>query len=618
MLDPSAASVAAVSPDHLILLLHDLLRHLPIVSLQSSTIIFKPKKNAEMRNAMTISRYVPSSSSLTPFEPKAMSTNNNAAPPSGSAADGKFDDLISLVMQRSRGEVGNDDIEDAINSIIGAPAAASARKVKNTDTIVPDEGNYDDDDESDSDEQPQKKRTALETKDYLPPDKETKESIAARNEKLEEIPFGKMGERMLVTFGDGTQPHLDVISSALLGTRSCLQRAILDARALHRTAKEQWHQARAAAVMHSSSSVKDQMKKTIGGELSATVPSAAGDSELSFRALSGIDPLRFDTPCGFNLEQLETLFPEEMSAYQRWKKMHKAYVENSADDMKQPKILNDDEDTNTDIKEDTEEDKGDDTIDYGGRLNLRLANFDARTTEMGDDSYLKFADYRKGSFLSKNRGKPTADVKEWKENRQQAPKKRGRPKRTNWQNLHHSCVVFLHWIGFDQRSALSPPNEETTQALGFLAYDFFGKIVEKAVSLRLESTSSKGKARTLFGSEEPILELTGGDQLGVDDIERSLAEVKMNSLYSSKDVELGNSSKIAQLYFGPGFEDRLELEIDEIFGPKKKKKLSAQELERRKDEETLFSGIAAPPTLLSNINDVLLQNNDDELKDEEE
>ena len=62
-------------------------------------------------------------------------------------------------------------------------------------------------------------------------------------------------------------------------------------------------------------------------------------------------------------------------------------------------------------------------------------------------------------------------------------KKRGRPnKRTNWQNLHHSSVVFLHWIGFDQRSALSPPNEETTQALGFLAYDFFGKIVEKVGS----------------------------------------------------------------------------------------------------------------------------------------
>ena len=544
-----------------------------------------------------------------------MSTNNNAALPSDSAADGKFDDLISLVMRRSRGEVGNDDIEDAINSIIGAPAAASTRAVKNNDTIIPDEGNYDDDDESDCAEPPQKKHAASELlKEHLPSAKEAKKASAARNKKLDEIPFGKMAERMLVTFGDGTQPHLDVISSALLGTRSCLQRAILDARALHRKNKEQWHQARAAAVMHKSSSMKDQIKKTTVGELTATVASI-GDSELSFRALSGIDPLRFDTPCGFGIEQLNTLFPEELSAYQRWKKMHKAYTDNSADDIKQTKELDDEDDTNNKNKEGTEEDGDDCTNDYSGRLTMRLANFDARTTEMGDDSYLKFADYRRGSFLPKNTGAPTADLKEWKENKQQ--KKRGRPKqRTNWQNLHHSCVVFLHWVGFDQRSALSPPNEETTQALGFLAYDFFGKIVEKAVSLRLESTSSKGKARTLFGSEEPILELTGGDQLEIDDIKRSLAEVKMNSLYSSTDVDLGNSSKIAQLYFGPGFEDRLELELDEIFGPKKKK-LSAIELERRKDEETLFSGIAAPPTLLNNINDVL-KNNDEELKDEEE
>ena len=463
---------------------------------------------------------------------------------------------------------------------------------------------------------PQKKRAALETEEYLPPsDEETKiSSVSTRNKKMEEIPFGKMGERMLVTFGDGTQPRLDVISSALLGTRSCLQRAIFDARALHRSMKEQWHQARAAAMMHDSSSVRDIMKKTSRGGMTATLTST-GDSELAFRALGGIDPLRFDTPCGFGIEQLQTLFPEEMSAYQRWKKMHKAYVDNSADDLKQAKVVDDDDDTNNKNKQDTEEDAGDVTIDYGGRLTLRLANFDARTNEMGDDTYLNFAHYRRGSFLPKNTGPATADVKEWKENKQ-ATKKRGRPKRTNWQNLHHSCVVFLHWIGFDQRSALSPPNEETTHALGFLAYDFFGKIVEKAVFLRLESTASKGKARKLLGSEEPILELTEGDQLAADDITRSLAEVNLNSLYSSTDIDLGNSSKIAQLYFGPGFEDRLELEIDEIFGPKKKK-LSAQELEIRKDEETLFSGIASPPILLSNINDVLLPNDDGELNEDE-
>ena len=43
-----------------------------------------------------------------------------------------------------------------------------------------------------------------------------------------------MGERMLITFGDGPCPNLEVVSAALLGTRASLQRAILDARALRR------------------------------------------------------------------------------------------------------------------------------------------------------------------------------------------------------------------------------------------------------------------------------------------------------------------------------------------------------------------------------------------------
>jgi hypothetical protein len=50
-----------------------------------------------------------------------------------------------------------------------------------------------------------------------------------------------------------------------------------------------------------------------------------------------------------------------------------------------------------------------------------------------------------------------------------------------------------------------------------------------------------------------------------------------------------------------------------MFGPKKKK-LTAQEIERRKDEENLFSNIVSPPTLLSNINEVF--QNDYDLKEE--
>ena len=53
-------------------------------------------------------------------------------------------------------------------------------------------------------------------------------------DSLENIPLGKMGSRMLTTFGDGPQPSPAVVSAALLGARSSLQRAVLDARALYR------------------------------------------------------------------------------------------------------------------------------------------------------------------------------------------------------------------------------------------------------------------------------------------------------------------------------------------------------------------------------------------------
>jgi hypothetical protein len=61
----------------------------------------------------------------------------------------------------------------------------------------------------------------------------------------------------------------------------------------------------------------DQIKKTSTG-----IQSSVADNELSFRAMDGCgDEIRFDVSCGFDLAQLETLFPEEMSAYQRWKKV---------------------------------------------------------------------------------------------------------------------------------------------------------------------------------------------------------------------------------------------------------------------------------------------------------
>lgn len=80
--------------------------------------------------------------------------------------------------------------------------------------------------------------------------------------------------------------------------------------------KDQWYHARAAAALHTNSGAKEYLKKTKGAILSHDM-----DSELSFRALDGFDSMKNNAPCGFDLRSLEMLFPEEMGAYKRWKKV---------------------------------------------------------------------------------------------------------------------------------------------------------------------------------------------------------------------------------------------------------------------------------------------------------
>lgn len=130
----------------------------------------------------------------------------------------------------------------------------------------------------------------------------------------------------------------------------------------------------------------------------------------------------------------------------------------------------------------TTEKQQDDELESAAKINSRrlferLANFDARTNQMGGDWYLKFSDVRRGSFLPRLGVRKNATATDG----EKGPRRRGRmtKNRISWQMMHPTSAIFLHWIGFDPQSALSPPNEETTQALGFLAYDFFGKIVEK-------------------------------------------------------------------------------------------------------------------------------------------
>ena len=221
-----------------------------------------------------------------------------------------------------------------------------------------------------------------------------------------------------------------------------------------------------------------------------------------------------------------------------------------------------------------------------GHLEERAAQFDARTTQMNDDWYMRFSEVRQGSFLPRKAGRKSAEERQWDTTRKQNTG-RGRPKNHgNWESMSPSSIRFLHWVGFDPRSSLPPPNDETTEALGFLGYDFMGRIVEKVRSFSLLSrlcsstVTSNNVARLLYHSAKAIylrnvannkddkgllLELQEGEQLEVDDIEKAINDstIRPVPLYSASDDVSSQPAVPAQLYFGPGFEDRLEMEMEE-------------------------------------------------------
>jgi len=360
----------------------------------------------------------------------------------------------------------------------------------------------------------------------------------------------------------------------------------------------------------------------------------------------GLDKIKYEPKCGFDDVQLEKLFPEEMRAYKRWRRMHKAYTDSKNDDeskIQKPKAGEDDDENGVDdgVDEDDDEDNDEDDDDdkeqqekeevqkdqkkkksqganeesqsiSGGHLNDRLAQFDARTERMKEEWYMTFAIVRQGSFLSKSY---SAEDRLWEKTRK---KKIVGKKPSTWQSLHASYVQFLHWVGFDHRSALPPPNEETTEALAFLGYDFMGKIIEKAIFLRClekreKSRRAGGDKKGAQDSEKLILELEYGEQLTDEDIERAVNDstVAAKPLYCATNSVIGKGPAI-QLYFGPGFEDRIEMELEQmVMGKEKETQLSEEEKKIRVQEDELFEKICTPLEKVNGILDILGQQQSD-------
>eukprot|EP00956_Cyclotella_meneghiniana_P008005 scaffold10670_cov60-Cyclotella_meneghiniana.AAC.4 len=190
--------------------------------------------------------------------------NRNDDDNNNNTVESQFEDILSLVIARSRGEVGNDAVENALSSIVVVPktspnngaaaektSRATTKGLPNRHGVIQDTDNYDfdeDDNDNDDDCGGGTKPTASAQPPNIPqaaaaaaaahaPSKSSTTTIIPKqryDESIQDIPLGKMGSRMLITFGDGPQPRPEVVEAALLGARSSLQRAVLDARALYR------------------------------------------------------------------------------------------------------------------------------------------------------------------------------------------------------------------------------------------------------------------------------------------------------------------------------------------------------------------------------------------------
>jgi len=517
----------------------------------------------------------------------------------------QLETILQLVADRSVGRATNEQVEAAIAAALGnsnnnnksneTPATAEPARVsrkpepkparvsrkpapKPAPTIQADTENYDSSDnvEEDDDEKEEYKEppaaSARSTRRSLrarstataststtkgsPPaaatTKRKKSLVTTQMQKAakkalrqcyDAIPLGRQGASMMTTFGDGPKPQPPVVAAVLLGARRKLQVAIQDARAVRRKHRQVYLSARAALQA-------DKPQKP------AAATQSLWSSEIIYRATAGYDALTYDNKCGFDVEQLRQLFAEEMNAYHRWSEMRQAAADKkqAAEEAAAAAAEQASKKKNGNSVETATAANKDDGSIVDGHLQLRAAQFDVRTDHMEDDWYLKFAVVRQGSFLPAQSKLSPAEI-QWNHTK---TKSRGRPSAGVWAHMPAVHVRFLHWVGFDPSSALPPPNEETTSALGFLGYDFFGRIVEKAIFLR-NLAKLKGNCLQVDEREVP-LELEEGEQLETSDIERAMqdSDIRPVPLYGAVKKKLE-----PQLYFGPGFEERLEMELEE-------------------------------------------------------
>lgn len=478
--------------------------------------------------------------------------------------------ILQLMTQHASGSASHEQLESAVSNVLSnvlggsPPSPKRANSASNEcERLSVDMANYDEDDTGEDDETTGQVAAAQATEEknqQSQPERAIPSSLPPYPpEALSQIPMGVVGAKMMATFGDGEWPNLDALRAALEGTRRALQCAILDARAIRRRAKESYKKAKAQAAVGSTAG-------TLDGAVESADPVMVYRAHLT-HAQRQHDRLNYTPKCGFDMEQLTWLFPEEMRAYERWSEMHSEYQDNRSTNSS--KGFQEDtgaaEETEATDDQTTAADDEDETV-VGGHLKERAANFDVRTLQMPQGAYAKFSECRRGSFLSRKSGRQMKKAdKEWEQLALTGGSRNG-----SWNHMSAISVRFLHWLGFEPPT-FPPPDEETTEALGFLGYDRMGQIVEQAIYLRnisnLQKQRKNGKSsNTVVDLSSPSLrELKPGEQLTVTDIERAIRELDIKPAAHYK-FDLENRSldlPNVQLYFGPGFERRLEMELDE-------------------------------------------------------
>ena len=206
----------------------------------------------------------------------------------GNAFQARIDELLELVTARSRGEVGTQTVEDAVAQLLsdtisgpssssGAAAAAAgaatradgaapapapapvARAATDSKVVVEDDDDYDNIEEgcvtkpayfssransgkkgkrgtkrpSSSIASPESTDTEADTdEDYVASDRSNDDDYddgskidqSKRYDELDAIPLGRVGAKMMVTFGDGRNPRPKAVEAALLVSSNCTLR----------------------------------------------------------------------------------------------------------------------------------------------------------------------------------------------------------------------------------------------------------------------------------------------------------------------------------------------------------------------------------------------------------